>query len=50
MSSEQSYPHDRQALRARLRTLNQVPGVAKFDPILTVDHIERRFGAAAVRV
>ncbi|MGK0742329.1 ABC transporter ATP-binding protein [Leucobacter sp. Z1108] len=44
MSSEQSYPYDRQALRARLRTLDQVPGVAKFDPILTVDHIERRFG------
>lgn len=38
------YPYDRQALRARLRELPQVPGVAKPDPILTVDHIERRFG------
>lgn len=44
MSSAQDYPTDRQALRARLRTLEQVPGVAKFDPILTVDRIERRFG------
>lgn len=44
MSNEQSYPYDRQELRSRLRTLDQVPGVAKFDPILTVDHIERRFG------
>lgn len=38
------YPYDREALRAQLRTLEQVPGVAKPDPILTVNHIERRFG------
>ncbi len=38
------YPHDRAALRARLRELDQVPGAAKPDPILTVDCIERRFG------
>ena len=44
MSNAADYPYDRQELRARLRTLEQVPGVAKFDPILTVDHIERRFG------
>lgn len=39
-----AYPSDREALRAELRTLEQTPGVAKPDPILTVDHIERRFG------
>ncbi len=44
MSNEQQYPYDREALRATLRTLNQVPGVSKPDPILTVDNIERRFG------
>ncbi|QYM76016.1 ABC transporter ATP-binding protein [Leucobacter luti] len=38
------YPADREALRAQLRTLDQLPGVAKPDPILTVDRIERRFG------
>ena len=40
----EGYPYDREALRAELRTLDQVPGVAKRDPILTVNHIERRFG------
>lgn len=44
MSNEQQYPYDREALRATLRTLNQVPGVSKPDSILTVDNIERRFG------
>ncbi|NLA64764.1 MAG: ABC transporter ATP-binding protein [Leucobacter sp.] len=44
MSNEQNYPYDREALRAKLRTLDQVPGVAKPDPILTVEHVERRFG------
>ncbi len=39
-----NYPYDREALRAQLRTLEQKPGVAKPDPILTVDSIERRFG------
>ncbi|MBL3698137.1 ABC transporter ATP-binding protein [Leucobacter luti] len=38
------YPHDRAALRATLAGLEQVPGSAKPDPILTVDRIERRFG------
>lgn len=38
------YPSDRAALRSSLRELDQVPGVAKPDPILTVDNIERRFG------
>ncbi|PRI11677.1 ABC transporter ATP-binding protein [Leucobacter massiliensis] len=42
--SEPNYPYDRQALRAELATLEQVPGVPKPDPILTVDRIERRFG------
>lgn len=44
MSNEQNYPYDREALRAQLRTLEQVPGVAKPDSILTVDNIERHFG------
>lgn len=38
------YPYDREELRAQLRTLDQVPGVAKQDSILTVDRIERHFG------
>ncbi|MCB1273732.1 MAG: ABC transporter ATP-binding protein [Leucobacter sp.] len=38
------YPYDREELRSRLRGLPQTPGAAKPDPILTVDHIERRFG------
>ncbi|NLB47635.1 MAG: ABC transporter ATP-binding protein [Microbacteriaceae bacterium] len=42
--SNENYPYDREALRATLRTLDQVPGVAKPDPIMTVDNIERRFG------
>lgn len=40
----ENYPYDREALRAELRKLEDTPGVAKPDPILTVDHIERRFG------
>lgn len=40
----EGYPYDREALRAQLRTLEQVPGVAKQDSILTVDNIERHFG------
>jgi len=42
--SDSSISPDRQALRERLRELEQVPGVAKPDPILTVDRVERRFG------
>lgn len=38
------YPYDREALRAKLRTLEQVPGAAKPDSILTVDNVQRRFG------
>lgn len=44
MSNPQNYPYDREALRATLRTLDQVPGVPKPDAMLTVDNIERRFG------
>lgn len=44
MSNEHNYPYDREALRETLRALEQIPGVAKPDPILTVDRIERRFG------
>ncbi len=40
----EGYPYDREALRAQLRTLDQVPGVSKQDSILTVDRIERHFG------
>ena len=43
-SADSNYPYDRAALRAELATLEQVPGVAKPDPILTVDRIERQFG------
>ncbi|MFA5606726.1 MAG: ABC transporter ATP-binding protein [Leucobacter sp.] len=39
-----AYPYDRTALRATLAGLEQVPGVSKPDPILTVDHVVRRFG------
>jgi len=42
--SEPSISPERTALRERLRGLAQEPGVAKPDPILTVDRIERRFG------
>lgn len=44
MSNAHNYPYDREALRSTLRELEQVPGVSKPDPILTVDQIERRFG------
>lgn len=44
MSNAQNYPYDRAALRAELSRLEQVPGVAKPDPILSVNHIERHFG------
>ena len=44
MSDAHDYPYDRTALRAQLATLEQVPGVAKPDPILSVDTIVRRFG------
>ncbi|KUF07115.1 ABC transporter ATP-binding protein [Leucobacter sp. G161] len=39
-----NYPYDRAALRANLATLEQTPGVAKPDPILTADNVVRRFG------
>lgn len=44
MSKHPDYPSDRKALRATLRELEQQPGAAKPDPILTVDNIERKFG------
>ncbi len=51
MSDAQNYPSDRAALRAELATLDQVPGVAKPDPILSVDSIVRQFGGLqAVKV
>lgn len=43
-SADSNYPYDRAALRAELSQLEQVPGVAKPDPILSVDVIERHFG------
>ena len=39
-----AYEYDRTALRAKLATLDEVPGVAKPDPILEVDRIARNFG------
>src|SRR5690625_1627292 len=39
-----AYPYDRAALKAQLRDLPPEPGVAKPDPILTVDRVLRRFG------
>ncbi|MEJ6489996.1 ABC transporter ATP-binding protein [Leucobacter sp. USCH14] len=44
MSDAQNYPRDRAALRATLSTLDQIPGVPKPDPILSVDRIVRQFG------
>ncbi len=43
-TARDDYPYDREALRARLRELEQVPGVSKPDPILSVDSMIRRFG------
>jgi neutral amino acid transport system ATP-binding protein len=42
--TEPGYEYDRKALRAKLATLDEVPGVSKPDPILTVDNIARNFG------
>src|SRR5690625_3279309 len=39
-----AYPYDRAARKAQLRDLPPEPGVAKPDPILTVDRVVRRFG------
>ena len=44
MSDTTTYPYDRTALRATLRDLPPEPGIAKPDPILVVDNMERRFG------
>jgi neutral amino acid transport system ATP-binding protein len=41
---EQGYDYDRAALRAKLASVDELPGSAKPDPILVVDHIVRRFG------
>ena len=38
------YEYDRTVLRAKLALLDEVPGVAKPDPILKVDNIARNFG------
>ncbi len=38
------YPYDRVALRAELARVDALPGAPKPDPILTVDHVVRRFG------
>jgi neutral amino acid transport system ATP-binding protein len=38
------YDYDRAELRKKLETVAQEPGSAKPDPILSVDHIVRRFG------
>jgi neutral amino acid transport system ATP-binding protein len=43
-ASAPAYEYDRAALRAKLATLEEVPGVSKPDPILKVDNISRNFG------
>jgi branched-chain amino acid transport system ATP-binding protein len=42
--SADDYDYDRSQLRAKLATVPQEPGSAKPQPILSVDHIVRRFG------
>ena len=44
MSDAHDYPTDRAALRTQLAALTPEPGVAKPDPILTVDNVVRNFG------
>lgn len=44
MSNAHDYPYDRAELRSRLAHVEQLPGVAKPDPIFTADNIVRRFG------
>jgi neutral amino acid transport system ATP-binding protein len=43
-TADTAYEYDREKLRAKLATLDEVPGVAKPDPILKVDNISRNFG------
>jgi neutral amino acid transport system ATP-binding protein len=43
-TTQPGYEYDRVKLRARLATLDEVPGVSKPDPILKVDNISRNFG------
>lgn len=42
--ADDGYDYDRAALRAKLATAEQEPGGAKPQPILSVEHITRRFG------
>ncbi|HEX4057069.1 MAG TPA: ABC transporter ATP-binding protein [Galbitalea sp.] len=42
--TQPAYEYDRTKLRAKLAKLDEVPGVSKPDPILTVDNIARNFG------
>ncbi|MGN6444450.1 ABC transporter ATP-binding protein [Amnibacterium sp.] len=42
--TQDGYDYDRAALRAKLADVQQEPGSAKPQPILTVDHVVRRFG------
>ncbi|MGO3147695.1 MAG: ABC transporter ATP-binding protein [Leucobacter sp.] len=44
VQSAHDYPYDRSALRAKLGGLEQTPGVAKPDPILIADNVQRHFG------
>jgi ABC-type branched-subunit amino acid transport system ATPase component len=43
-TADTAYEYDREKLRAKLATLDEVPGVAKPDAILEVDNIQRNFG------
>ena len=47
MTEGDDYPYDRAELRTRLATVDELPGSAKPNPMLTVDHITRRFGGIA---
>jgi branched-chain amino acid transport system ATP-binding protein len=42
-----TYDYDRAVLREKLAKVDEFPGSAKPNPILTVDHITRRFGGIA---
>jgi neutral amino acid transport system ATP-binding protein len=41
------YDYDRAELRKKLANVDELPGSAKPNPILTVDRITRRFGGIA---
>jgi len=46
-AGDDDYDYDRSALRKKLALVDEMPGSPKPNPILTVDHITRRFGGIA---